>query len=188
MKKMTAFFSIALLVCIATFVAFASNQNRSSSVSRLYVPNPDDNLSRRYKAEGNCGSDSEGPLFSAGASYTGYWRNQNEELRFRATGCGYVSCYTDNNNYKTTYSLYAKVPEGLQYPNVRNPQTLPRFGSFSDWVSRAGEGNGMFYTLGGSSGSASASGTNLSNNDQHTTSAASPTPVTARVLHDPLAN
>lgn len=31
MKKMTAFFSIALLVCIATFVAFASNINRDAS-------------------------------------------------------------------------------------------------------------------------------------------------------------
>ena len=188
MKKMTAFFSIALLVCIATFVAFASNQNRNSSVSRLYVPNPDDNLSCTYKAEYNYGSDSQGPLSSSGASYTGYWRNENEELRYGATGSGYVSCSTDNNNYETTYKLYAKVPETLQYPNERNPETVKQFGSFSKSVSRSGDGNGLFFTLGGASGSASASGKNPSNNAQHNTSAASPTPSTARVLYDPLDN
>ena len=58
MKKMTAFFSIALLVCIATFVAFASNQNRNSSVCRLYVPNPDDNIPHTYKSEYNYGCNS----------------------------------------------------------------------------------------------------------------------------------
>ena len=188
MKKMTAFFTIALLVCIAICVAFASNQNRNSSVCHLYVPNPDDNLPHTYKSEYNYGSDSEGPLSSSGASYTGYWRNENEELRFGASGSGYVSCYTDNDNYETTYKLYAKVPEGLQYPNERNPQTLPMEGSFSDSVSRSGEGNGNGFSLGGASGSASASGKNPSNNDQHTTSAASPTSSTARVLNDPLNN
>ena len=183
MKKMTAFFSIALLVCIATFVAFASNQNRDRSVSHLYVANPDDNLPHTYKSQYNYGSDSEGPLSSSGASYSGYYR-KNEELKFGATGSGYVSCSTDNENYETTYSLYAKVPSGLQYPNVRNPQTIKQFGSFSKSVSRAGEGNGMFYSMGGSSGSASASGKNPSNNDQHNTSAASPTPSTARDLEE----
>ena len=188
MKKMTAFFTIALLVCIATFVAFASNQNRNSFVCRLYVPNPDDNIPHTYKSEYNYGSDSEGPLSSSGASYTGYWRNGNEELRFGASGSGYVNCYTDHDKYETTYKLYAKVPEALQYPHERNPQTLPKVGSFSDSVSRAGEGNGLFFSLGGASGSAEAGGKNPSNNDQHNTSATSPTAATARVLHDPLAN
>ena len=44
MKKLTAFFTIALLVCIATFVAFASNINRDTSISTLVRAQPDDNL------------------------------------------------------------------------------------------------------------------------------------------------
>lgn len=184
MKKMTTFFTIALLVCIAICVAFAGNQNRDRSVSYVYPHNPDEDLPGPCKSVYNYGSDSEGPLSSSGYSYTGYWLNENEEnkIRFGANASGYVSCSTDNDNYRTTYKLYAKVPSGLQFPNERNPETLPKFGSFSESVSRAGEGNGMSYAIGGASGSASASGKNPSNGAQHTTSAASPTPVTAREL------
>ena len=182
MKKMTAFFTIALLVCIAIFVAFASNQNRYASYSFLVLEGPDDDFPGEYSDEDNTGTDGEGPLYSTASSWFGYYRNDNGDLKCAASGYGYVSCSTDNENYETTYSLYAKVPSGLQDPHERNPQTLPIEGSFSDSVTRSGEGNGMLYTRGGASGSASASGKNPSNGDQHNTSAASPTPTTAREL------
>ena len=182
MKKMTAFFTIALLVCIAIVVAFASNQNRDMSLSHLVVAHPDDDLPFEHSQEDNAGNDSEGPLRSVGTSVFVYYRNDNGDLKCYASGYGYVSCSTDNENYETTYSLYAKVPSGLQDPHERNPQTLPIEGSFSDSVTRSGEGNGMLYTRGGASGSASASGHNPSNDDRHNTSAASPTPSTTREL------
>ena len=187
MKKMTAFVTIALLVCIATFalIAFAHNQNRNenrnASDSYLTVDN-DDDFPGKYSAEDNQGEDSEGPLYSIGSSWTGYSFNDNGELRVGASGWGYLSCSTDNENYRTRYSLHAKVPDNLQNPSERNPQTLPRDGSFSDCVTVSGEGNGNAFNLGGASGSASASGKNPSNEAQHNTSAASPTPVTARNL------
>ena len=183
MKKMTAFFSIALLVCIATFVAFASNQNRDASYCFRTREAPDD-FPGLYSDESNTGTDSEGPLYSTGSSWFGYFRDDNEALRCGASGYGYVSCSTDNENYETTYSLYAKVPETLQNPNVRNPQTLPMEGSFSDSVYRSGEGNGMLFSMGGAIGRASARGKNPSNGDQHNTSAKSPTPETAGYLED----
>ena len=43
MKKLTAFFTIALLVCIATFVVFASNHSRDVSYAYLVVAQPPDN-------------------------------------------------------------------------------------------------------------------------------------------------
>ena len=183
MKKMTAFFSIALLVCIATFVAFASNINRDASYCFRTREAPDD-FPGRYSDESNTGSDCEGPLYSTGSSWFGYYFNDNGDLKCAASGYGYVSCSTDNENYETTYSLYAKVPEGLQNPNVRNPQTLPKDGSFTDSVYRSGEGNGALFSMGGAKGSASANGNNRSNGDQHNTSAASPTPETAGYLED----
>ena len=176
MKKITAFFTITLLVSIVIFVAFASNQNRDTSRSRLVHAQPDDNLPFEVKSESNSGVDSEGPLYSVGYSQFSYFRNDNGDLRCSAGGMGYVSCSSTNANYETTYTLYAKVPSGLQDPNERNPQTLPKEGFFSDSVYRSGEGNGAHYTRGGASGSASASGMNPSNGDQHNTSAASPTP------------
>lgn len=186
MKRLTAFFTIAILVCIATFVVFASNQNRDISSSTITVLT--DTLHEFLTAgdilsEDNSAADSEGPLTSWGHAWSSYFLNEDGELRFDASGYGYVSCYTDNLNYKTTYTLYAKVPVGVQYPNERNPQTLPKLGSFYDYVSRDGDANGLFYSLGGSSGSASASGINPSNGDQHNTSAATPTPITARNLY-----
>ena len=74
MKKLTAFFMIALLVCIATFFAFASNRNRDGSSSTLVRAQPDDNLNNKLpagveitiKLESNSGVDSQGPLYSAG--------------------------------------------------------------------------------------------------------------------------
>ena len=180
MKKMTAFFTIALLVCIATFVAFASNQNRDASYCFLTREAPDD-FPGQYSDEDNTGTDSEGPLYSTGSSWFGYYYD-DDKLRCGACGYGYVSCSTDNENYETTYNLYAKVPSGLQNPNVREPQTLQRDGSFTDSVYVSGEGNGLFFSLGGASGSAGANGNNPSNGDQHNTSAASPTPTTARDL------
>lgn len=182
MKRLTAFFTIAILVCIATFVAFASNQNRDMSYSLLVREGPDDDFPGQYSYESNSGIDSQGPLYSAGYSEFSYFRNENGDLRGFAGAAGYVSCSSSNADYRTTYSLYAKVPELCQDPNVRNPQTLPRDGIFSDSAVRYGQANGNHLARGGSSGSASASGKNPSNNDQHVTSAASPTPETARDL------
>ena len=182
MKRLTAFFTIAILVCIATFVAFASNQNRDKSTSILVREGPDDDFPGQYSYQSNSGVDSQGPLYSAGYSNFSYFRNDDGDLRCSAGAVAYVSCSSSNANYRTTYTLYAKVPELCQNPNVRNPQTLPRDGSFSHGVYRYGQTNGNWLAMGGSSGSASASGKNLSNNDQHVTSAASPTPETARDL------
>ena len=131
----------------------------------------------------NSGSDSEGPLASWAHAWAGYFINEDGEFRFDASGYGYIACYTDNERYRTTYSLYAKVPEGVTYVNERNPQTLSEYGSFYDYVSVDGDANGSHYKLlGSSSGSASASGINPTNGDQHSTSAATPTPSTARDL------
>ena len=182
MKKMTAFFTSALLVCIAIFAAFASNQNRYASYSYLKVAQPSDDIPFALSDEGNTGTDGEGPLYSTASSWFGYYRNDDGDLRCGASGYAYVCCYTDNENYRTTYNLYAKVPDVFQYPNVRNPQTLPREGSFSDSVTRSGEQDAAVHSPRGSSGSASANGKNLSNGDQDNTSAASPTPSTARDL------
>lgn len=182
MKKITAFFTITLLVSIAIFVAFASNQNRDTSRSRLVYAQPDDNLPVTIKSESNSGVDSEDTLYSVGYSNFNYFLNGDGDLRCSAGGLAYVSCSSTNANYRTTYTLYAKVPEGLDIPNVRNPDTLPRDGFFSDSVHRSGEGNGMIYARGGASGSATASGKNPSNGDQHNTSATAPTPSTAREL------
>jgi len=60
MKRLTAFFTIAILVCIATFVAYASNQNRDMSYSLLVREGPDDDFPGQYKRESNSGVDSEG--------------------------------------------------------------------------------------------------------------------------------
>lgn len=182
MKKITAFFTITLLVSIAIFVAFASNQNRDTSRSRLVYTQPDDNLPFTVKSESNSGVDSEDTLYSVGYSYFSYFRNGDGDLRCSAGGTGYVSCSSTNAQYETTYTLYAKVPEGLDIPYERNPQTLPREGFFSDSVYRSGEGNGKNYSRGGASGSATARGMDPSSGAQHNTSAASPTPTTARDL------
>ena len=184
MKKLTAFLTIGLLVCIAIFVAFASNQNRVTSRSRLVYAQPDDNLPVTVKSESNSGVDREDTLYSVGYSQFSYFRNGDGDFRCSAGGSAYVSCSSTNADYRTTYTLYAKVPKGLDIPHFRNPQTLPREGFFSDSVYRSGEGNGAHYTRGGASGSATANGKNPSNGDQHNTSAASPTPATARDLID----
>ena len=63
MKKLTAFFTIALLVCIATFVAFASTSNRHTSHSVLIREGPDDDFPGEYSSESNSGVDSQGPLY-----------------------------------------------------------------------------------------------------------------------------
>ena len=97
MKKMTAFFTIALLVCIATFVAFA-NINRDASSSTLVMAQTDDNLPVYIKvqSEFNSGVDSQGPLYSAGS--TGYWYYRSgEDLMININGYGYVSCSTDED-------------------------------------------------------------------------------------------
>ena len=182
MKKMTAFLTIALLVCIATFVAFAANQNRYASYSYLIVANPDDDLPHRFSDIDNTGTDGEGPLYSTASSWTGYYRNDNGELKFGASAYAYVSCYPDKDNYETTYSLRAEIPEDLSFVHKREPQVLPREGSFSESAYVSGEGIGAAFALGGASGSASASGKNPSNNAQHNTSAESPTRFTARDL------
>ena len=178
MKKMTAFFTIALLVCIAICVAFAANQNRDVSHCFL-IKDVDDDFPGPFSDEDCTGTDSEGPLYSTGSAWTGYY-HENGDLRFGASGYGYVSCYTDNGNYKTTYKLHVKVPAALAFVNERNPEENERRGSFSDSEYVSGEGNGDNFSLGGASGSASASGKNPSNNAQHSTSAAAPTRVTAR--------
>jgi len=123
-----------------------------------------------------------GPLYSVGYSEFRYFRNENGDLRCSAGAVAYVACSSSNADYRTTYTLYAKVPELCQDPNVRNPQTLPRDGMFSDSVTRYGQADGNLLARGGASGRASASGKNPSNNDLHNTSAASPTPETAREL------
>ncbi len=185
MKRLTAFFTIAILVCIATFVVFASNQNRDESYSHLTVLQStihEDLTAGDISDQANSGTDSEGPLYSTADAWSGYYLNEDGEIKYGASGYGYVSCNSDNENYKTTYTLYAEVRAGLQHPYFRNPQTLPRMGSFYDSVFRSGEADGMFYTLGGSRGSGSASGKNLTTGAQHNTSAATPTPATARDL------
>lgn len=183
MKKWTAFFTIAILVCIATFVVFASNPNRDVSYSQMVVAQPSDNISPFGLSDiDNTGTDSEGPLWSTASSWSGWYRNKDGDLKCGASGYGYVSCYTDNENYETTYSLYAEVPVPFQDPNFRNPQALPMEGSFYDSVYRWGELNASSHNPRGSRGRASASGKNPSNGDQHNTSAASPTPGTARDL------
>ncbi len=181
MKKITAFFTIALLVCITIFAAFA-NINRDASYSYLTREGPDDDFPGQYSDQSNTGTDSQGPLYSTGSSWFGYFRDADGNLRCAADGYGYVSCSTDNKNYETTYNLYAEVPLGLQNPNKRNPQTLPKLGSFYDSVHRFGEGNGALYAMGGAIGRASATGKNPSSGAEHSTSAESPTPVTARDL------
>ena len=181
MKKLTAFFTIALLVCIVILVAFASNQNRDVSHCFLIREEPDD-FPGLYSDEDNTGTDSEGYLYSTASSWFGYYRNDDGDLRCAASGYGYVSCSPSHENYETTYSLYAKVPEDLIYPYFREPEVLPELGSFSNSVSWSGEGNGNAFSMGGASGSASARGEDLTNGDVHNTSAASPTPSTARDL------
>ena len=190
MKKLTAFFTIALLVCIATFVAFASNINRVTSCSTLTRATPDDNLDEnlpveveiKIKSEYNSGVDSQGPLYSAGSTGYSYYRS-GKDLMITIYGYAVVHCYTDNANYETTYSVSAKVPGDLDDPPERTPQVLPKEGSFCHYVYRAGDGNGLLYKRNGAWGKASATGKNPSNNDQHGTSADAPTPVTARDLY-----
>ena len=183
MKKMTAFFTIALLVCIATFVAFA-NINRDASSSTLVMAQTDDNLPVYIKvqSESNSGVDSQGPLYSAGS--TGYWYYRSgEDLMININGAASVSCSTDNEDYRTTYSVSAKVPGNLDTPPERTPQTLPMDGSFSHYVYRAGDGNGVLYSMSGAHGKASATGKDPANDDQHSTSAEAPTRVNARNLY-----
>ena len=182
MKKMTAFFTIALLVCIATFVAFASNQNRDVSHTFLTLQGTDEDFPGGYSDEDNTGTDSEGPLYCTASSWFGYYHNDNGDFKCSASAYAYVSCSTTNLAYRTTYTLYAEVPELIQNPNIRNPQTLPREGSFSDSVSRDGEANGEWLNMGGANASTSAFGKDPIKGDQHTASAATPTPATARVL------
>ncbi|MYA72390.1 hypothetical protein F4009_22740 [Candidatus Poribacteria bacterium] len=184
MKKLTAFFTIALLVCIATFVAFASNRNRDSSCSSLVMAQTDDNLPVEIKvqSESNWGVDSQGPLYSSGS--TGYWYYRSgEDLMISINGAASVSCSTDNEDYRTTYSVSAKVPGNLDIPPERTPDTLPKDGSFSHYVYRAGDGNGKLYGRSDAGGSASATGKDP-NGDQHGTSAEAPTPATARTLYE----
>ena len=178
MKKMTAFFTIALLVCIAICVAFAANQNRDVSHCFL-IKDVDDDFPGDFSDEDCTGTDSEGPLYSTGSAWTGYY-HENGDLRFGASGYGYVSCSTDNENYKTTYSLHAKVHPNLAFVNERKPEAETVKSHFYKSVYVSGDGNGAGFSLGGSIGSASASGKNPSNGAQNNTSAAAPTRVTAR--------
>ena len=72
MKRLTAFFTIAILICIATFVVFASNQNRLASYSYLRVRQT--TIYENFNAgeisdEANTGTDSEGPLWSTASSW-----------------------------------------------------------------------------------------------------------------------
>ncbi|MYB94745.1 hypothetical protein F4054_12120 [Candidatus Poribacteria bacterium] len=182
MKKLTAFFTIALLVCLATFVAFA-NINRVTSSSTLVMAQTDDNLPAyiNVQSEFNSGVDSQGPLYSAGSTGYSYSRS-GKDLMININGAASVSCSTDNDEYETTYSVSAKVPGNLDNPPERTPQTLPKFGSFSHYVYRAGDGNGKLYGRSGAGGSASATGEDP-NGDQHSTSAEAPTPATARNLY-----
>ena len=192
MKKLTAFFTItiALLVCIATFFAFASNQNRDASSSTLVMAQSDDNLDGKLpvgveikiKGEFNSGVDSQGPLYSAGS--TGYWYHLIDgDLMININGYAYVSCSTDNENYRTTYTVSAKVPGNLDIPPERTPQVLPKDGSFSHYVYRAGDGDAFNFGMFGAWGKAGATGRNPINRDQHGTAAEAPTQATARDLH-----
>ena len=192
MKKLTAFFTItiALLVCIATFFAFAATRNRDCSSSTLVMAQPDDNLDNKLpvgveitiKLESNSGVDSQGPLYSAGS--TGYWYHLIDgDLMININGYAYVSCSTDNENYETTYNVSAKVPGNLDIPPERTPDTEPKEGSFSHYVYRAGDGDAFNFGMFGAWGKAGATGFNPSNRDQHSTEAVAPTPATARNLY-----
>lgn len=232
MKRLTVFFTIAILVCIATFVAFASNQNRDSSWAYLEVNttygsayNPP-----TYTDKGCSGSDSEGPLWSTADSWVGYtdngytwkpignitwdyrykpsgffdhelqfviiehtgkkhlgkvwkgqWHYKNYDKIFGASAYSYISCNTSNDKYETSYNLYAEIPKGFDFPNIRNPDIQKEFGSFSDSEYRGGSVSGWDHEISTNpNSSASASGTNPSSGESHSTSAATPTAATAR--------
>ena len=183
MKKLTAFFTIALLVCIAIFVAFASNQNRETSWACLTREGPDDDFPGEYSSKDCTGSDSEGPLWSTASSGFWYYRD-NGDLMCGASGYGYISCSPSNDNYRTEYKLYAGVPDSFPvYPHERKPDEKTRKGSFSDSEYVSGEDKGNRHSMAGTnpSGSASARGEDP-NGAVNNTSAASPTPSTARDL------
>ena len=104
--------------------------------------------------------------------------------KFAVSAYAYISCSSTNANYETDYDLYAAVPAGFQYPNVRAPDTETKYGSFSDSVFRNGSKDGWWREINTNpNANASASGTNPSNGETHNTSAATPTVSTARDLY-----
>ena len=184
MKRITVFFTSALLVCIATFVVFAftTNHNRDVSYASLAVAQPPDNaLIGGISDKDGTGTDSEGPLWSTASAWFGFFI-QDGSLRCGASGYAYVACYSSNIRYETLYDLYAKVPELMHIVSVRDPATRTRFGTFYDSITVTGEANGNLYNINTANPEASvlAKGENPSNNDTHNTSSSSPTPSNAR--------
>ncbi|MDE0482653.1 MAG: hypothetical protein OXI67_08765 [Candidatus Poribacteria bacterium] len=109
------------------------------------------------------------------------WTIKELIKKFAVSAYAYVSCSSDNHNYETKYNLRAEVPAGFQYPNVRNPDTQTEEGAFSDYEDRSGSKNGWGHEISTNpNASASANGTNLTSGEKHSTSAATPTPSTAR--------
>ena len=191
MKKLTAFLTITLLVCIATFVAFA-NHNRDVSYAYLVLADPDDDFPSMYSQKDGTGTDSEGPLYSTASSGFWYFRNDNDDnddnddngdLMCGASAYAYVSCYPNHDKYETEYDLYAGVPSAFPvYPNVREPDTQTGFGTFYDSEYVSAEDDGTRHSIAGSEpkGKASATGEHPSNKAVNKTSSESPTPSNAR--------
>ena len=112
-----------------------------------------------------------------------YYSYKNYRKKFAVSADAYVSCWTDNANYKTEYNLYAQVPAGFQYPNYRKIGPITKYGSFSRSTSRSGDKDGWDHEISTNpNGQASASGTNPSDGTTHNTSAFTPTPGSANEL------
>ena len=181
MKNMTTFFMIALFVCIATFLAFAANKNRDTSLCQLEFDANDEFPGGPYFSVDNTGSDSEGALWSTASSFSGFYFNEDEDVKFHANSYAYISCMTDNNNYVTKYNLHVKVQATLAFFAERDPEGLVRRGAFADSQFVYGdEGNPLWYKLEDTSAKGSANGENLTTGAQHNTSSEAPTSVTAR--------
>ena len=111
------------------------------------------------------------------------YRAKTYNRKFAVSADAYVSCWTDNANYKTEYNLYAQVPAGFQYPNYRKIGPITKYGSFSRSTSRSGDKDGWDHEISTNpNGQASASGTNPSDGTTHNTSAFTPTPGSANEL------
>ena len=109
------------------------------------------------------------------------YRAKTYNRKFAVSAYAYISCSTDNDDYETRYDLYAEVPAGFQFPNVRDPDTQTEEGAFSDSEFRNGDAGGWDHEISTEpNASVSASGTNPSNGETHNTSAATPTISTAR--------
>lgn len=117
----------------------------------------------------------------------GYWSWAGDYRKiFAASAYAYISCSSDNANYKTSYDLYAEVPSGFHIEPIRDPDTQIEYGSFSDNEFRDGSIDGWDH---GSlvktdpAANVSASGLNPSDESTHSTDSEAPTTSTAHDLY-----